>query len=71
MASPLGSFEVNKVMNSLADGPYAVFGLAITQVIISSSHVEINLDVGHKLLPKAKGESGFLSDTIDVGKTVD
>ena len=58
MASPLGSFGVNIVAKALADGPYCVFSLAIGLVMVSGSHVEINLDVGHKLLQKAGGEPG-------------
>ena len=56
MASPFVSFGVNIVAKVLADSPNSAFCLAIGLVIVSGSHVEINLDVGHKLLPKAEGE---------------
>ena len=53
VASPFGAFGVNIVAKALADGPYSAFCLAIGLVMVSGGHVEINLDVGHKLLPKA------------------
>ena len=56
MASPLCSFGVNIVAKALADSSYSVFCLAIGLVMVSGSHVEFNLDVGHKLLPKVGGE---------------
>ena len=59
MASPLGAFGVNIVVEALVDSPYSAFSLAIGLVMVSGGHVEINLDVGHKLLPKAGGESGI------------
>ena len=68
VASPFGAFGVNIVAKALADGPDSAFSLAIGLVMVSCSHVEINLDVGHKLLPKAGVNLGSLSKTIEVGK---
>ena len=47
MTSPLGTFGVNIVAKTLADGPDSAFSLAIGLVMLSGGHVEINLDVGH------------------------
>ena len=58
VASQFGAFGVNIVAKALADGPYSAFCLAIGLVMVSGGHVEINFDVGYKLLPKAGGESG-------------
>ena len=58
LASPVGSFGTDTVAKALADSPDSSFSLAIGLVMVSGSHVEINLDVGHKLLPKAGGEPG-------------
>ena len=57
VTSPLGAFGVNIVAKVLADDPDSAFCLAIGLVMVSGGHVEMNLDVGHKLLPKAGGES--------------
>ena len=57
VASPLGALGVNIVAEALEDGPYSMFSFAIGLVRVSGGHVKINLDVGHKLLPKARGES--------------
>ena len=59
VTSPLGAFGVNIVAEASADGPDSAFCLAIGLVMVSGGHVEINLDVGHKLLPKAGGKSGI------------
>ena len=58
VASPFGSFGVNTVVKALADGSDASFSLAIGLVMVSGSHVEINFDVGNKLLPKIGGQPG-------------
>ena len=71
MASLLGAFGVNIVAKALADGPYSAFSLAIGLVMVSGGHVEINLDVGHKLLPKAGGESGISIRDDRSGQTID
>ena len=71
MASPLCSFGVNIVAKALADSPYSGFSLAIGLVMVSGSHVEINLDVGHKLLPKAGREPGVSIREDRGGETVD
>ena len=71
VTSPLGAFGVNIVAKALADGPDSVFCLAIGLVMVSCSHVEINLDVGHKLLPKARCESRISIRDDRSEKTVD
>ena len=45
VASPLDSFGVNLVPKALADGCDSAFSLAIGLVMVSGSHVEINLDI--------------------------
>ena len=57
VASPFSAFGINIVAKALADGPDSAFSLAIGLVMVSGGHVEMNLDVGHKLLPKPGGES--------------
>ena len=71
VASPFGSLEVNILAKALEDGPYSVFSLAIGLVMVSGGHVEINFDVGHRLLPKAGGESGVSIRDNRSGETVD
>ena len=71
VASPFGAFGVNIVAKALADGPDSAFSLAIGLVMVSGGHVEINLDVVHKLLPKARGESRISIRDDRSGKTVD
>ena len=71
VASSLGAFGVNIVAEALADGSYSALSLAIGLVMVSGGHVEINLDVGHKLLPKSGGESGISIGDDRSGKTVD
>ena len=71
MASPLGAFGVNIVAETLANGRYSAFSLAIGLLMVSSSHVEINLDIGHKLLPEAGGESGVSIRGDRSGETMD
>ena len=71
VASLLGSFGVNIVAKALANGSDSALSLAIGLVLVSGSHVEINFDVGHKLLPKAGGESGISIRHNRSGKTMD
>ena len=71
VASPLGAFGVNLVGKALAEGPYSAFSLAIGLVMVSGGHVEIDLDVGHKLLPKAGGEPGISIRDDRSGETMD
>ena len=71
MASPFGAFGVNIVAKSLADGSYSVFSLAIGLVVVGGGHVEINLNVGHELLPKAGGESRISIREDRRGETMD
>ena len=53
VANPFGAFRTDIVSEALADGSDSSFCLAIGLVMVSGSHVEINLDVGHKLHPEA------------------
>ena len=71
VASPFGSFGVNIVAKALADSSDSAFCLAIGLVMVSGSHVEINLDVSHKLLPKAGGEPGVSIRDDRSGETMD
>ena len=71
VASPLGAFGVNIVAKTLADGPDSAFSLALGLVMVSGGHVEINLDVCHKLLQKAGGESRVSIRDDRSGETVD
>ena len=71
VTSLLGAFGVKIVAETLADGPDSAFCLAIGLVMVSGGHVEINFDVGHKLLPEAGGESGISMRDDRSGKTVD
>ena len=48
-----GSFRVNIVAETLADSSDSAFCLTIALVMVSGSHIEINLDVGHNLHPEA------------------
>ena len=68
---PFGSFGVNVIAKALADSSDSAFSLAIGLVVVSGSHVEITLDFGHKLLPKAGGEPGVSIRDDRGGKTVD
>ena len=71
VTSPLGALGVNIVAEALADGPDSAFSLAIGLVMVRGGHVEVNLDVDHKLLPKARGESRISIREDRSGKTVD
>ena len=71
MTSPLGAFGVNIVMEALAEGPDSAFSLAIGLVMVSCCHVEINLNIGHKLVPKVGSESGISIRNDRGGDTVD
>ena len=71
VASPFGAFGVNIVAKALADSPYSAFSLAIGLVVVSGGHVEINLGVGNKLLPKTGGESGISIRDDRSGETMD
>ena len=71
VANPFGAFRTNIVVEALADGCDSALCLAIGLVIVSGSHVEINLDVGHKLHPEAGGELGISIRDDRSGKTVD
>ena len=48
-----------------------MYSLAIGLVMVSGSHVEVNVDVGYKLLPKAGGEPGVTIRDDRGGETVD
>ena len=71
VTSSLAAFGVNIVAKALADSPDSAFSLAIGLVMVSCSHIEINLDIGHKLLPKAGGESRVSFRDDRSGETVD
>ena len=71
LTSPFDAFGVNIVAKALADGADSAFCLAIVLVMVSGGHVEINLDVGHKLLPKAGGESRISIRDDRRGETMD
>ena len=68
---PFGAFRADIVVEALADSSDSAFCLAIGLVMVSGSHVEINLDVGHKLHPEAGGEPGISIRDDRSGKTVD
>ena len=53
VADPFGSFRVNIVAEALTNSSDSAFCLAIGLVMVSGSHVDINLDVCHKLHPEA------------------
>ena len=70
MASPFGYFGVSIVAKALVNSSDSAFSLAIGHVMVSCSHVEINLDVGHKLLPKVGGEPWIFIRDKRSGETV-
>ena len=53
VTNPFGAFRTDIVEEGLGDGSDSAFYLAIGLVIVSGSHVEINLDISHKLHPEA------------------
>ena len=71
VASPISAFGINQVVEPLANGSYSAFSLAIGLVMVSAGHVEVNLDVGYKLLPKAGGKSKVSIRRDRSGETVD
>jgi hypothetical protein len=71
VASPFGAFGIDKVSEALADCSDSAFSLAIGLVVICCCHVEINLDVGHKLHPEAGGELGVSIRNDRSRETVD
>ena len=71
VASPFGALGSNIAPKALADGPDSEFSLAIGLVMVSGSHVEINIDVGNKLLPKMGGQPGGSIRDDRSGETVD
>ena len=71
MASRFGSFGVNIVVKTLENSPDSASCLAIGLVMLRGSHVEINLVVGHILLPEAGCESGISIRGNINGETVD
>jgi len=56
--SPLGAFGVNEIAEALAFCSDSAFCLVICLVMITGSHVEINLDISHELHPEVGGELG-------------
>ena len=71
VANPFGAFGTDIVAEALADGSDSAFSLAIGLVMVSSSHVEINLDLGHKLHPEAGGKLRISIRDDRSGETVD
>ena len=71
VADPFGTFRTNIVAKALADSSDSALCLAIGLVMVSGSHVEINLDVGHKLHPEAGGELGISIRNDRCGDTMD
>ena len=71
VADPFGAFRADIVAEALADGSDSALCLAIGLVMVSGSHVEINLDVGHKLHPEAGCEPGVSIRNDRSGETVD
>ena len=53
MANLLSAFRTNLVAEALADGSDSALCLTIGLVMVSGSHVEINLDVDHRLHQEA------------------
>ena len=71
VADPLGAFRIDIVVEPLADGADSTVCLAIGLMIVSGSHNEINLDVGHKLHPEAGGELGITIRNYRSGEIID
>ena len=71
VADPFGAFRADIVAEALADGSDSAFCLAIGLVMVSGSHVKINLDVGHKLHSEAGGEPWVSVRDDRCGKTMD
>ena len=71
VADPLAAFRTDIVEEVLADGSDSVLFLVIGLVMVSGSHVEINLDIGHELHPEARGETGVSIGDHRSGETVD
>ena len=71
VASPLTIFRIGKVAEVLANSPYSAFSVAIGLVMVSGSHVKINLDVDHKLHSEGGGEIRISIRDNGSGKTVD
>jgi len=59
VASPLGAFGVNKIVEALAYCCDSALCLAIGLMMISGSHVKINFFISHELHPEAGGELGI------------
>ena len=53
VSNPFGAFRTDIVAEALADSSDSALCLAIGLLMVRGSHVEINLDVGHKLHPEA------------------
>ena len=71
VANPLATFRADIVAEALADGSDSAFCLAIGLVIVSGSHIGINLDVGHKLHPEAGGKLRISISDNRSGETMD
>ena len=71
MACRFCSLGDNIFPKALADGSNPSFSLAIGLVMVSGSHVEINLNVNYKLFPKVGGEPGVSIKDDRSGETRD
>ena len=71
VASSFGAFGVNIVVKVLVDSPYSEFSLPIGLVMVSGGHIELNLDVGHRLLHQGGGESEISIRDDRSGETMD
>ena len=71
VADPFGAFRTEIVAEALAESSDSALCLAIGLMMVSGSHVEINLDVGHKLHPESGGEPGISIRDDRSAKTVD
>ena len=69
--NPFGAFRIDIVAKALADSLDSAFSLAIGLVMVSDSHVDVNLNVGHKLHPERGGELRISIRDDRGGETVD
>ena len=66
---PFGAFGVNIVKGAYANSSDPACCLTIGLMIVSGSHVEINLDIDYDLHPEERGTLGVsIENTMEVGK---
>ena len=69
VASPFGAFGVNIVEETYSDSSDPACYLTISLMMVSSSHVEINLDIDYDLHPEEGGKLGVsIENTIEAEK---